>query len=64
MLKGGSAAGIIAANHGMPEIYADSINEAFFDEIGDNVIECDGSELVLVDDYRDDVMKIIAGNQE
>lgn len=64
LLKGGSAAGIIAANHGMPEIYADSINEAFFDEIGDNVIECDGSELVLVDDYRDDVMKIIAGNQE
>lgn len=63
LLHGESAAGIIAANHGMPEIYADTINEAFFDEIGDNIVECDGKELVLVEDYRDDVMKIIVGKR-
>lgn len=63
LLHGESAAGMIAANHGMPEIYADTINEAFFDEIGDNIVECDGKELVLVEDYRDDVMKIIVGKR-
>ena len=59
LLDGRSAAGIIAKHHGMPEICADSINEAFFDEVGDNVVECDGKEIILVEDYREDVKKIV-----
>lgn len=55
LLEGRSAAGIIAKYHGMPEICADRINEAFFDEVGDNVVECDGKEIIVVEDYLDDV---------
>ena len=59
LLDGRSVAGIIAKHHGMPEICADSINEAFFDEVGDNVVECDGKEIVLVEDYREEVAHLI-----
>jgi len=55
LLEGRSVAGIIAKHHGMPEICAESINEAFFDEVGDNVVECDGKEIVLVEDYREEI---------
>ena len=59
LLEGRSVAGIIAKHHGMPEIFADGINEAFFGEVGDNVVECDGKEIVLIEDYLEDVKKIV-----
>ena len=43
----------------MPSIVADAINEALFDEIGDSVIECDGSTLCLIEDYREDLEQYI-----
>lgn len=64
LLDGKSAAGIIAAKHGMPEICADAINEAFFEEIGDNVVECDGKDIVLVVDYREDVERFLEFMQQ
>ena len=45
----------------MPSIAADTVNEALFDEIGDNVLECDGDTLTLVEDYRDDVLDLLGG---
>ena len=48
----------ITSQHLMISIVADTINEALFDEIGDNVIECDGNHLTLVEDYRDDVLRL------
>ena len=44
----------------MPSVVADTINEAFFDEIGDSVVEYDGS-LTLIEDYREDVASLMGG---
>ena len=55
LLNGEDARALIRANHLMTSIVADTINEAFFDEIGDNILECDGDTLTLVEDYREDV---------
>ena len=45
----------------MPSVVTDTINEALFDEIGDNVLECDGDEIALVEDYREEVTLILNG---
>ena len=55
LLRGESVRTMILSRHRMPTIVADEINEAFFDEIGDNVVECDGEELSLVEDYREEL---------
>lgn len=45
----------------MPSVVTDAINEALFDEIGDNVLECDGEEITLVEDYREDLDLLLGG---
>lgn len=45
----------------MPSVAADAINEALFDEIGDNVLECDGENITLVQDYKEDVLQMLGG---
>lgn len=47
----------------MPSVVTDTINEALFDEIGDSILECDGSRISLVEDYREDVMRLF-GEEE
>ena len=36
---------------------AERINEAFSDNLGDVVLECDGEVYTLIDDYREDVIE-------
>ena len=50
---------LITAQHGMPSVIADAINEALFDFIGDTVVECDGETITLVEDYREDIINIL-----
>lgn len=64
LLQGKPVKALIAAQRGMPEVVADELNEALFDEIGDNVVECDDGVLVLVEDYRRDVSRILGGSTE
>lgn len=52
---------IIAKKMSLPEVLADKINEVFFEEIGDNVVECDLGKITLIEDYRQDVERIIKG---
>ena len=52
---------IIAKNMSLPEVLADKINKLFFEEIGDNVVECDLGKITLIEDYRQDVERIIKG---
>ena len=59
ILDGESPAELMKSNRLMPSIVADSINEEFFDEIGDNIVECDDDRLTLVEDYTDDVRKLM-----
>ena len=46
----------------MPALVVDTINEAFYDEIGDNILEYDGNEISLIEDYREDVAAILGGS--
>ena len=60
-MRGEPAAELIRENHLMPSVVTDAINEALFDEIGDNVLECEGDEITLVDDYREDLERLLEG---
>lgn len=57
LLNGEEISGILREKHLMPSVAADTINAALFDEIGDNVLECDGDTITLVEDYREDIMQ-------
>ena len=52
---------IISTNMILPEVIADEINERFFEVIGDNVVECDLGKITLIEDYRQDVERLIKG---
>ena len=62
LLRGEKAEGQIRAAHLMPALVVDTINEAFYDEIGDNILEYDGNEISLIEDYREDVAAILGGS--
>ena len=50
---------IIKTNHLMPTVLADKINEIYFDEFADNVVDCDGSTITLIDDYVEDLKNLL-----
>lgn len=43
----------------MPSVLADKINEMYFDEFADNVVDCDGSNITLIDDYVEDLKNLL-----
>ena len=59
LLRGEPVQELIAAQHGMPSVIADAINEALFDLIGDTVVECGGEAITLIEDYREDIINIL-----
>ena len=59
LLEGESPADLIRSHYLMATVAADTINEALFDEIGDTVVSCDGDEISLVEDYRDDLADLL-----
>lgn len=59
LLYGGDWKSWAKAKHVKLAMLADRINERFMDEIGDTVIEFDGEEPVLVEDYIDDLKEQI-----
>ena len=61
LLSGGDAAQVLRECHLMPSIAADFINEAFYDEIGDTVVSCEGDRLTLVEDYVEDLTRLLGG---
>lgn len=61
LLEGTSPETYIEAHHLMPSVVADTINEALFDEIGDNVLECDGNAITMIEDYREDLLELFGG---
>lgn len=63
LLKKGSADEYIKSAHLMPSVVADTINAALFDEIGDNVIECDGKTLRIIEDYAEEVEKLLQNSK-
>ena len=61
LLEERDAAEILKAHHLMPSMTADAINEALFDEIGDTVLLCEDDQLLLVDDYIEELEQILGG---
>ncbi len=59
LLRGGDAADILRSEHRMPSLVADAVNEALFDEFGDTVVVCEGDALSLVEDYAEDVRRLL-----
>ena len=61
LLAGGTAAEIMRLHHRLPSLEADAVNEALYDEIGDTVVLCEDDRLLLVDDYREELLQLIGG---
>ncbi len=55
VLRGEDAEGYARECHQMLSVLVDGINEAFYDEIGDSVLEEDDGKVNLIEDYREDV---------
>ena len=47
----------------MLSVVADAINDAFFDRIGDNILEWDDTGITIVEDYRDELEQIVKGTE-
>ena len=45
--------------HMLPDSAVEFINEQFYDEIGDICIESDGDRYRVIEDYLDDINKLI-----
>ena len=63
LLRGESADELIRSSHLTASLAADGINEALYDEIGDTVLFCEDDRLLLVDDYIEDLERILGGTQ-
>lgn len=50
---------LIKSNNLFVSIVTDTINEIFFEKIGDNILECEGDDIYLIEDYREDILDII-----
>ena len=59
LLRGESVEAELKANHLMPSVVADTINDAFLDEIGDSILICDGNAITVVEDYREDILQML-----
>lgn len=63
LLTEDSADGILKVNHLMPSVMADAINEALFDEFGDTVLTCENDKLVVIEDYREELLELLQNDQ-
>ncbi len=61
LLRGEPADTLVRANHLMPSIVADEINEALFEKIGDVIILCEDDKLSVVEDYAGDISQMLGG---
>ncbi|MBR2760642.1 MAG: TerB N-terminal domain-containing protein [Solobacterium sp.] len=61
LVNGQSVRETLRAENEMAELFAESVNEALFEEIGDVAVECSDEELFLIEDYREDVLRILGG---
>ena len=59
LLEGKDWRGYVAEHHLMLSLLVDEVNEAFYDEIGDTVLEFDGAEPVPVKEYEEDLREYL-----
>ncbi|MBQ3388896.1 MAG: TerB N-terminal domain-containing protein [Thermoguttaceae bacterium] len=61
LLAGKPIEGLIQSHRLIVSVVADAINEAFFDRIGDNILEWNDTGITVVEDYRDELEQIVKG---
>ncbi len=54
---------LIRNHHLTPALVADQINEAMFDEFGDTILSCEDDQLAIVEDYREDIARLLGGKE-
>ena len=59
LLEGKDWRGYVAEHHLMLSLLVDEVNEAFYDEIGDTVLEFDGAEPVPVKEYEEELREYL-----
>ena len=59
LLRGEDPSPALAAAHLTPALAADAVNEALLEEFGDTVLDCDGDQLNLVEDYREELARLL-----
>ena len=57
LLSGENINEIINENHLMPSVVADKINELFYDDFSDNIIDYNGITFSVIEDYKNDLIK-------
>ena len=62
LLRGEAVDERLRAGGLLPSVVADAINEALFDAIGDSALACDGGAIAVVEDYREDLLRLLGGN--
>ena len=62
VMRGEPVAGMIREKALMPSVVTDAINEALVDEIGDSGLMCEGDEITLIEDYREDLELLLEGD--
>lgn len=63
LLAGGDPEKTIRDSRRMPSLVMDRINETFYAFIGDNVLAEEDGRLMLVEDYIEDVQRLLGGSQ-
>ncbi len=61
LLRGESPSALIRENRLTPSLVSDRINEALFETFGDTVLSCEGDELALIEDYQEDISRMLGG---
>ena len=63
LLKNEDVTSFLQDHHLFMEVVADEINEAYYDEIGDNIVEIEDNKLVFIEDYREDIEELLYGRK-
>lgn len=59
LLRGEDPGPALAAARLTPALAADAVNEALMEEFGDTVLDCDGERLIPVEDYREELARLL-----
>ena len=61
VLQGESPAALLQERQLRPSLFADAVNEALYDEIGDVVLYCENDRLSPVEEYREELWQLLGG---
>ncbi|MBQ4178076.1 MAG: hypothetical protein II640_11500, partial [Lachnospiraceae bacterium] len=61
LLEGADWRSYLSERHIVTSVFIDAINDKIYDVLGDSVIELEGKNAVLIEDYREDLLELLGG---